>query len=77
MSVLYYLDASAWVKRYFAEAGSSWMHTLFLREAMLASTALGQIEVAATLARRVQTGPPFWLCNTSSRRSGIACCNSR
>ena len=56
MSVLYYLDASAWVKRYFAEAGSSWMHALFLKEATLASTALGQIKVAAALARRARPG---------------------
>ncbi len=56
MSVLYYLDASVWVKRYFAEAGSAWMHTLFRREVTLASTVLGHIEVAAALARRSRPG---------------------
>ena len=34
---VYYLDASAWVKRYCAEAGSSWVQALFAREAALAS----------------------------------------
>ena len=52
MSALYYLDSSAWVKRYFAEAGSSWMRALFARGGNLASTALGYVEVAAALARR-------------------------
>lgn len=56
MSVVYYLDASAWVKRYFVEAGSSWMQSLFGREVTLASTALGYVEVAATLARRTRPG---------------------
>jgi uncharacterized protein len=52
VSALYYLDSSAWVKRYFAEAGSSWIRALFIREVNLASTALGYVEVAAALARR-------------------------
>ncbi len=56
MSVVYYLDASAWVKRYFAEAGSAWVHSLFSREITLASTVLGYIEVAASLARRSRPG---------------------
>ena len=60
MSGLYYLDASAWVKRYFAEAGSAWMHTLFAREeSSLASTVLGYVEVAATLARRTKPAVPL------------------
>lgn len=56
MSVVYYLESSAWVKRYFAEAGSVWVHGLFRREITLATTVLGYIEVAATLARRSQSG---------------------
>jgi hypothetical protein len=56
MSVLYYLDASVWVKRYFAEAGSAWVHSLFHREITLASTILGYLEVAAALARRSRPG---------------------
>ena len=52
MKALYYIDSSAWVKRYFAEAGSTWMHALFSRESALASSALAYVEVAATLARR-------------------------
>jgi predicted nucleic acid-binding protein len=77
MSVLYYLDASAWVKRYFAEAGNSWMHTLFRREATLASTALGQIEVAAALARRAAGDLSSGFTTAASRRSGTACCSLR
>lgn len=56
MSVVYYLDSSAWVKRYFAEAGSTWVHALFSREITLSTTILGYIEVAATLARRARLG---------------------
>jgi uncharacterized protein len=56
MSVVYYLDSSAWVKRYFAEAGSSWVQTLFHRQVTLATSALGYVEVAATLARRSRPG---------------------
>jgi uncharacterized protein len=52
VSAIYYLDSSAWVKRYFAEAGSSWMHSLFKSELALASTALGYVEVVAAIARR-------------------------
>jgi uncharacterized protein len=52
MGVLYYLDSSAWVKRYFTEAGSAWVATVFRREISLASSVLGYIEVAPTLARR-------------------------
>jgi predicted nucleic acid-binding protein len=56
MSVVYYLDASAWVKRYFTETGSAWVQSLFRGEITLASTALGYIEVAASLARRSRPG---------------------
>src|SRR5690348_1549020 len=56
MSAVYYLDSSAWVKRYFSEAGSSWVQALFSREITLASTVLAYVEVAATLARRSRPG---------------------
>lgn len=47
---LYYLDASAWVKRYLEEPGTG--NVLRLFEAQLASTGLGYIEVASTLVRQ-------------------------
>jgi predicted nucleic acid-binding protein len=67
VSVLYYLDASAWVRRYFAEAGSAWMRTLFQREVTLASTPLGYIEVVATLARRSRPGASLPALQTQLR----------
>ncbi len=54
MSVLYYLDSSVWVKRYFSEPGSAWVQRFFAREAPLACNALGYVEVAAALARRTK-----------------------
>ncbi|MBM4041034.1 MAG: type II toxin-antitoxin system VapC family toxin [Planctomycetes bacterium] len=57
---VYYLDASAWVKRYCAEAGSAWVQALFAQNAVLSSASLGFVEVAATLARKEKAGemPP-------------------
>jgi predicted nucleic acid-binding protein len=53
---IYYLDASAWVKRYYAEPGSLWVRGLFQQNAVLASASLGLVEVAATLARKEKAG---------------------
>ena len=49
---LFYLDSSAWLKRYFLEPGSGWMMRLFESGNPLASSVLGYIEVAAALARQ-------------------------
>jgi len=49
---VYYLDSSAWVKRYFIEQGSSYVRDLFDRDEPLACCALGHIEVSAAIARR-------------------------
>lgn len=49
---IYYLDASAWVKRYYQETGTDWMTNLFSQNPLSASASLGFIEVAATLARK-------------------------
>lgn len=60
---LYYLDASAWVKRYLREAGSKWVHRLFKQEKLLCCATLGLIEVVATLARKRHAGEigvPLW-----------------
>jgi len=49
---LFYLDSSAWLKRYFLEPGSGWMMRLFQSGDPLASSVLGYIEVASALARQ-------------------------
>jgi len=50
--IFYYLDASAWVKRYYLERGTSWMQSLFAGAPTLACASLGLVEVIATLARK-------------------------
>src|SRR5712692_9446923 len=50
---LYYLDASAWVKRYYYEAlGTAWVRGLFESNQSMACATLGLVEVTATLARK-------------------------
>jgi predicted nucleic acid-binding protein len=49
---LFYLDSSAWLKRYFLEPGSDWMTRLFQSGNLMASSVLGHIEVASALARQ-------------------------
>ncbi|MFZ0963612.1 MAG: type II toxin-antitoxin system VapC family toxin [Terriglobia bacterium] len=49
---LFYLDSSAWLKRYFLEPGSGWMMRLFEIGIPLASSVLGYLEVASALARQ-------------------------
>lgn len=49
---LLYLDSSAWVKRYFVEAGSDWILRLFENGSLLASSVLGHIEVVSAVARQ-------------------------
>lgn len=51
MSV-FYLDTSAWVKRYVQEAGSSWIHRLFNGRERLLCNNLGYVEAVAALSRR-------------------------
>jgi predicted nucleic acid-binding protein len=48
----YYLDASAWVKRHQAEAGSAWINRLWRPERRFACAGLGLIEVLCTVTRR-------------------------
>lgn len=55
--IVYYLDASAWLKRYFAEPGASWVRHLFSTGSPVASSPLGYIEVAAALARQSDSRP--------------------
>ena len=53
---LYFLDASAWVKRYFRERGSEWVERLFGEDRLLSASTLGLIEVNATSARKCGAG---------------------
>jgi predicted nucleic acid-binding protein len=50
--IFYYLDASAWVKRYYEEPGTRWVQELFAQNPTIACATLGLIEVMATLARK-------------------------
>jgi len=54
--MLYYLDSSAWVKRYFEERGSAWVDGLFEQEHLLSCSTLGLVEVRATAARKCAGG---------------------
>ena len=56
MTVYYYLDASAWVKQYYEEEGSSLLRNLFQQNLQLACASLGVIEVTATLVRKRRPG---------------------
>jgi predicted nucleic acid-binding protein len=52
--IFYYLDASAWVKRYYRETGTAWVPDLFAHDPTMACASLGVVEVMATLARKVK-----------------------
>ncbi len=54
--MLYYLDASAWVKRYFDEIGSSFVRDLFAGRWDFCCSPLGFIEVGSTIARKRKAG---------------------
>jgi len=54
--MLYYLDSSAWVKRYFDEAGSGRVRHLFAQQETLGCSPLGLIEVGSTMARKRTAG---------------------
>ena len=48
----YYLDSSAWVKRYYQETGTAWVQGLFEQQQQIACASLGLVEATATLARK-------------------------
>jgi hypothetical protein len=52
--IFYYLDASAWVKRYYLETGTRWVQQLFADSVTMACASLGLVEVTATLARKAK-----------------------
>jgi predicted nucleic acid-binding protein len=49
-----YLDASAWVKRYYQETGTPRVQRLFAERETLTCASLGVVEVTATLARKTK-----------------------
>ena len=54
---IFYLDASAWVKRYFEETGTACVEELFGRiDASFCCSPLGFIEVLATVFRKLKAG---------------------
>jgi hypothetical protein len=53
---VFYLDSSPWVKRYYQERGSDRVQELFAADDGLACSALGVVEVVATLARQCKGG---------------------
>jgi predicted nucleic acid-binding protein len=48
----FYLDASAWAKRYRTEQGTSWLSGFWRLEPSIVCSELGRIEVMAAIARR-------------------------
>ena len=54
--ILYYLDASAWIKRYCAEEGTTNVARLFDAGPAIACSALGLVEVLSVLARKGKAG---------------------
>jgi predicted nucleic acid-binding protein len=50
--VIYYLDTSALVKRYYTEKGSTWVHSLFQPEHMIVASKVAYAELLAALARK-------------------------
>ncbi len=50
--MIYYLDISALVKRYYTEKGSSWVHHLFRPENVLVISKIAYAELLAALVRK-------------------------
>jgi uncharacterized protein len=53
---VYYLDSSAWVKRYVSEIGSAFVTKLFSDNESLGCSTLGLVDITATLARKRKSG---------------------
>ena len=56
--ILYYLDASAWVKRHVSEIGSDWMRSFWRQRLPLACSSLGSLEVLSAILRRSRPDDP-------------------
>lgn len=50
--MIYYLDTSALVKRYYEERGSAWVHSLFQSENVLMASKVAYVELLAAFARK-------------------------
>jgi len=50
--VIYYVDTSALVKRYYIEKGSAWVHSLFRPDHLLVVSKVAYAELLAALARK-------------------------
>ena len=53
---LYYLDASAWIKRYCNEEGTDSVAAFFAEGPAVGCAALGLVEVVSTLTRKAKAG---------------------
>jgi hypothetical protein len=59
--MLFYLDSSAWVKRYFRELGSGWINQQFEQQVVLGGSTLGlrgadSVHLASALLLQTQLG---------------------
>lgn len=54
--MIYYLDTSALVKRYYKEKGSTWVHRLFQPDNVLVVSRVAYAELLAALARKRRNG---------------------
>lgn len=54
--MIYYLDTSALVKRYYVEKGSAWVHCLFRPDNLLVVSKVAYAEFLAALARKRREG---------------------
>ena len=50
--MIYYLDTSAWAKRYFAEKGSAYISQIWLANERFACSGIGLVEIIAAISRR-------------------------
>lgn len=55
---VYYLDASAWVKRHVEETGSDWMRRFWRERLPVACSGIGGLEVLSAIVRRSRPDDP-------------------
>jgi predicted nucleic acid-binding protein len=69
--MVFYLDASALLKRYVQEAGSQWITALYAPAAnhTLATAHITKVEAAAALAAKFRQGVCHW--TAINKRNGI------
>lgn len=52
LAAIYYVDTSAWLKRYVEEEGSDVVAKLFASAAQISCSVLGRVEITAAISRR-------------------------